>query len=65
MYITKPWHIYFPVLFRYLEQEYIDAFFRDGSLRLSSFKQFAKHKDEARNDWGEGNLSSKSLMKKQ
>jgi hypothetical protein len=54
LYITRPWHIYFPVLFRYLEQEYIDAFFRDGSLRLSSFKQFAKHKDEARNDWGEG-----------
>jgi hypothetical protein len=43
-----------PPLFRYLDAQYVDAFFEDGSLRLSSFAQFAKHKDEARHDPVEG-----------
>lgn len=44
------WHVVHPAVFRCLPKAYVDAFFADGSLRLSSFKQFQKHKDEQRHD---------------
>lgn len=44
----------FPVLCRYMEQEFIDEFFETGRLRLSSFRAFSKHADELRFDDGEG-----------
>jgi len=50
----RPWSILRPRLYRYLEAEYVEAFFKDGSLRLSSFARFAQHPDEQRNDKAEG-----------
>ena len=44
----------FPVLYRYLDEKYVDLFFKLGILRISSFEQFKKHKDEARLDIQEG-----------
>jgi hypothetical protein len=50
----RPWQVRGPRIFRYLNQEYIDAFFDSGSLRLSSFVRFAEHSDEQRFDPDEG-----------
>ena len=50
------WNICTPTLFRFINSEYVEAFFKDGSLRLSSFSQFKKHKDEQRFDKHEGKL---------
>ncbi len=46
---------YIPMVFRYLENKYIDQFFEDGTIRLSSFKKFHQHIDEQRGDKSEGN----------
>lgn len=43
-----------PRLYRYLEKRYVEAFFNDGQLRLSSFEHFRKHVDESRMDEKEG-----------
>lgn len=48
------WHVKTPTVYRYLEQEYIDKFFEEGIIQLSSFAQFAEHEDEARKDSDEG-----------
>jgi len=37
-----------------MPKKYVEAFFKDGSIRLSSFHQFSKHKDEQRHDSSEG-----------
>ncbi len=50
----KVWQIRSPVVVRQMQAEYVDAFFLDGSLRLSSFKSFRDHPDERRRDQGEG-----------
>ncbi len=55
--ITTPWNICTPTLFRYLPSEYVEAFFSDGSLRLSSFAEFKRHEDEQRLDKLEGETS--------
>lgn len=52
--VARPWHVKTPIVIRYLDTEYVDAFFETGELRLSSFAQFAKHPDEERGDRGEG-----------
>jgi len=39
-----------------MESKYVNAFFEDGSLRLSSVSQFSKHVDEQRLDVGEGKI---------
>jgi hypothetical protein len=41
-------------VYRYLCQKYIDEFFQSGKLRLSAFREFAKHLDEQRLDAEEG-----------
>lgn len=51
---VTPWSIFTPTLFRYLASDYVEAFFAEGSLRLSSFTRFAKHADEQRRDPDEG-----------
>jgi hypothetical protein len=51
---TRQWSIVRPRLYRHLESQYVDSFFKDGSLRLSSFAHFAKHPDERLRDTGEG-----------
>jgi hypothetical protein len=50
----RQWSIIRPRLYRYLPSQYVDSFFKDGSLRLSSFVHFAKHPDEQLRDRGEG-----------
>jgi hypothetical protein len=52
--IVTDWNICTPNLFRFIDSEYVDSFFKEGSLRLSSFSQFHKHKDEQRLDKNEG-----------
>ena len=58
---NRPWRVLLPPVFRYLPRMYVERFFESGELRLSSFSQFSKHKDEARGDREEGNslVSSK------
>jgi hypothetical protein len=51
---SRQWSIVRPRLYRHLDSQYVDSFFKDGSLRLSSFAQFAKHPDEQLRDKGEG-----------
>lgn len=43
--VTAEWNICTPSLFRFLDKEYVNAFFKDGTLRISSFAQFRKYKD--------------------
>lgn len=45
-------------LYRYLDKKYVDAFFDDGSLRLSCFSAFWRHNDAERCDRQEGNVIS-------
>ena len=52
--LVTDWHICTPHLFRYMPKQYVDQFFEDGSIRLSSFSQFHKHEDEQRLDENEG-----------
>lgn len=54
LFFQRPWIILRPRLYRLLEKRYVDMFFEDGSLRLSSFKMFANHQDEQRKDVSEG-----------
>lgn len=51
---SRLWNIRLPILTRYLEAEYVNEFFEDGSLRLSSFRAFRNHPDEERGDVFEG-----------
>lgn len=51
---VREWHFRKPYLYRYLECEFVDRFFDDGTLRLSSFLSFSKHADEQRKDGSEG-----------
>lgn len=37
-----------------MQKKYVDDFFQDGSLRISSFQEFAKHPNEKRRDAQEG-----------
>src|SRR5215831_11408391 len=37
-----------------MKTQYVDAFFADGSVRLSSFEAFRRHPDEMRRDGQEG-----------
>ena len=53
---TKGWRTFSPVVYRYLDRAFVDAFFRDGSLRLTSFAKCKKHIDEQRLDEEEGTL---------
>ena len=46
-----------PKVYRFLDKEFVDAFFSSGALRLSSFSKFAKHVDEQRLDGTEGTFT--------
>jgi len=54
MNFNRQWSIVRPRLYRHLEAEYVESFFSDGSLRLSSFARFAQHPDEQLRDKAEG-----------
>ena len=58
MAFNSPWSILRPTVFRFMDKEYVDKFFEDGSLRLSSFAKFSQHEDEERKDDGEGKAIS-------
>jgi hypothetical protein len=51
---ARPWNVLRPRIYRFMPAQYVDDFFRDGSLRLSSFAEFAKHPDEQLRDGQEG-----------
>jgi hypothetical protein len=51
---AKTWGFRRPTLTRYLQTKYVDEFFNEGILQLSSFKVFRKHPDEERVDIYEG-----------
>lgn len=51
---AREWRVRRPFVYRYLEKTYVEQFFADGSLRLSSFAIFSAHKDEERQDATEG-----------
>ena len=53
----KPFDIYLPNIYRYMDKQFIDLFFDKGILRLSSFKKFREYPDEIRGDKNEGNGS--------
>jgi len=48
------WRIRVNPVYRFMQQQYVDAFFDDGSLRISTFDFFARHPDELRRDEHEG-----------
>jgi hypothetical protein len=45
---------YSPPVFRYMNNEFVDDFLKDGTLRLSSVDKFRKYGDEQRFDFQEG-----------
>lgn len=51
---VREWRIRRPVVYRYLDKKFVDAFFETGALRISSFASFAAHIDEERQDSSEG-----------
>lgn len=50
----RQWALRRPYVYRYLPSEHVDQFFKDGSIRISSFNCFAGHDDEHRADPEEG-----------
>lgn len=61
----RSWRLIQPSVYRYLPLRHVDAFFDTGSLKLSSFQQFALHVDEARQDREEGTAQTTVLSPKQ
>ena len=61
--INRPWHLFLPKVYRYMDQEHIDTFFETGELRLSSFQTFKNYRDEQRGDDQEGRVLVKSTGK--
>lgn len=58
------WEVRTPVVDRTMHREFVDAFFQNGSLRLSSFETFRKHPNEARRDKAEGKAAMKIALPK-
>lgn len=54
MAMHRQWQIIRPRVYRFLPSQFVDKFFEDGSLRLSSLAKFAQHADEQRKDTAEG-----------
>ena len=52
--IATQWHLRTPSIYRYMPGKYVDEFFDNGRIRLSSFAEFAKHEDEEKGDALEG-----------
>ena len=48
------WQVCAPVVYRYMDKEFVDQFFDTGELRLSSVRAFRRHSDEQRGDTAEG-----------
>ena len=54
---ARPWTLRTPAVTRYLEKEFVDEFFKDGKLRIPSFKKLRENPDEQRGDPMEGRIS--------
>jgi hypothetical protein len=54
----RQWTIYHPIVTRYLKSEHVDAFFKDGTLRLSPFRLFRENPDEQQGDDREGRIAA-------
>jgi hypothetical protein len=52
--LGRPLTVFLPTLYRHMEATYVEAFSKEGSIRLSCFAQFAQHNDEPRKDRQEG-----------
>jgi hypothetical protein len=51
---ARSWNVRTPLLTRYLEAKYVELFFKEGVLRIPSFKKFRENPDEQRGDPAEG-----------
>lgn len=60
---VKPANVLLPSLYRYLDQEFVDLFFDQGKIRLSSFSRFQNYPDEIRGDKSEGRGAIRSVAK--
>lgn len=54
----EQWIMNSPPIIRYMDPKYVDEFFADGSLRLSSFRVFRNHPDEQIGDTREGMVAA-------
>src|SRR5882672_12517894 len=54
----RPWSIVHPVVTRYLDGNYAEEFFREGTLRIPSFSAFQENPDEQRGDDMEGRVAA-------
>lgn len=52
--LQTSWFIRRPYFYRMLEKKYVDQFFADGSLRISSFEAFRIHDNEQKKDINDG-----------
>ena len=43
-----------PTVYRYMDSKYVELFFKEGILRISSFDRYRKYPDEIRGDTDEG-----------
>lgn len=51
---NRDWILKRPYLYRYMDKAFVDEFFKNGSLRLSSFRKFSEHPHELCRDASEG-----------
>lgn len=54
LHVQKPVHFKVPCVYRYMNREFVERFFEDGILRISSFARFRSYPDEVRGDKSEG-----------
>ena len=57
----KPVNIKLPIVYRYMEKQFVDNFFSNGLLRISSFDRFKEYPDEIRGDQSEGTGSFETV----
>lgn len=60
---AKQLNIVLPATYKYMDQEYVDLFFNEGIIRVSSFQKFKKYPDEIRGDKSEGGGSFNTKSK--
>lgn len=51
---ARPWEIKVPKLFRYMRTSFVEDFFENGSLMLTSYERCRNHEDSTRKDTKEG-----------
>lgn len=51
---TRPVHVTMPEVVRYMDKEFVDEFFKSGTLMLTTFEHCAAHPDKSRADSSEG-----------